>query len=442
MLLWNHTDFAVKYFFSFFAFGKDALKVLRIMVDDSGPSQTPDRDLSAARAGRSDQHLTVDVPDRSRSRSPMDASQGGETSPIIRENVRATLSPLLPSPGAKQSPRPSCDRSRSSFDATRRSFDVGRDSGRKSFDFARRSISTSRQSLSLSRREKSPLSPKAPDSTESFANSIDREAESSAAIQSIDDTNASASQILNRSDVFQSPTIRHHQRATTGGLGGPEDATRDNDRSDHIPSQSTSTPTRTEASTEKPSQTQKGEEQNRDRPLGHDGRSTSSAALQDLVQAGSNRASGLATYLKSGSKRMSNLLSSGPMGYYEKVSGMWAGGTKHYGNPEALIPDDQVQGPEDEEDAATHGERFRAHFALPASEKLQATYFGWLYRVLPLYGKIYISNRKFCFRSLLPGTRTKVSGLAAVDGLIVDSLVVGASHQRHRDRQQGEGLPS
>jgi sterol 3beta-glucosyltransferase len=28
--------------------------------------------------------------------------------------------------------------------------------------------------------------------------------------------------------------------------------------------------------------------------------------------------------------------------------------------------------------------------------------------VLPLYGKIYISDRTFCFRSLLPGTRTKL----------------------------------
>ncbi|KAJ8114954.1 hypothetical protein ONZ43_g4781 [Nemania bipapillata] len=53
-------------------------------------------------------------------------------------------------------------------------------------------------------------------------------------------------------------------------------------------------------------------------------------------------------------------------------------------------------------------ERFRAHFALPETEKLQATYFGFLIRVLPLYGKVYISDRNFCFRSLLPGTRTKL----------------------------------
>jgi sterol 3beta-glucosyltransferase len=69
---------------------------------------------------------------------------------------------------------------------------------------------------------------------------------------------------------------------------------------------------------------------------------------------------------------------------------------------------DRYLDPEDEEASVGHGDRFRAHFALPPTEKLQATYFGYMHRVLPLYGKIYISNRHFCFRSLLPGTRTKL----------------------------------
>ena len=105
---------------------------------------------------------------------------------------------------------------------------------------------------------------------------------------------------------------------------------------------------------------------------------------------------------------MSNLLATESMGYVEKVSGMWAGGRRHYGDAEGIVSEYGQDETVDEDDPDGSGDRFRAHFALPATEKLQATYFGYLHRVLPLYGKIYISNRNFCFRSLLPGTKTKM----------------------------------
>jgi sterol 3beta-glucosyltransferase len=142
--------------------------------------------------------------------------------------------------------------------------------------------------------------------------------------------------------------------------------------------------------------------------LGH---KTSSPNLQDIVKAGSyplQRAAGFAGYLKNSSTRMSKLLATESMGYLEKVSGMWAGGRRHYGENEGIMPEDRLVDPEDEEAASGYGDRFRAHFALSDSEKLRATYFAYLHRVLPLYGKIYISDRKFCFRSLLPGTKTKM----------------------------------
>jgi sterol 3beta-glucosyltransferase len=104
---------------------------------------------------------------------------------------------------------------------------------------------------------------------------------------------------------------------------------------------------------------------------------------------------------------MSNLLATESMGYVEKVSGMWAGGRKHYGDGEGVVSESRPEG-DDEDENEGYGARFRSHFTLPESEKLQATYFGYLHRVLPLYGKIYISNRNFCFRSLLPGTKTKL----------------------------------
>jgi sterol 3beta-glucosyltransferase len=115
----------------------------------------------------------------------------------------------------------------------------------------------------------------------------------------------------------------------------------------------------------------------------------------------------MAGYLNKHSKRMSNLLATESMGYVEKVSGMWKGGKKHYDEPQGIAPEDDMDY-DDDEQAGGSGDRFRDHFALPGSEKLQAAYFGFLHRVLPLYGKIYISDRSFCFRSLLPGTRTKL----------------------------------
>jgi sterol 3beta-glucosyltransferase len=95
------------------------------------------------------------------------------------------------------------------------------------------------------------------------------------------------------------------------------------------------------------------------------------------------------------------------MGYVEKVSGMWKGGGKHYDEPAGLRTDEE-EAEDDPEERANSEARFQAHFALPETEKLQAAYFGHLMRLLPLYGKIYISDRHFCFRSLLPGTRTKL----------------------------------
>jgi hypothetical protein len=53
-------------------------------------------------------------------------------------------------------------------------------------------------------------------------------------------------------------------------------------------------------------------------------------------------------------------------------------------------------------------ERFQTHFALPPTEKLLGAYYGYVFRTFPFYGKMYISKRHFCFRSLLPGIKTKV----------------------------------
>jgi len=397
-----------QYFFSFFSFGKDALNVLRTMVEDTTAQKIP-ADYLLPIAGYNDSASSRNSsrePRRSQDLkrvNPLDAS-----APVLQESVRATLSPMLPH-NTQGSPRASGEWGRNSIDASRRSMDLIRDRGRASFDIGR-SASTSRMSLSRDRRvEKSPSS-RPQGSSDSYVHSLEQATESSALNESSNNTQASGSQILNRSDVFHSPTI-HRLQQSPPDLDG-DNRRRSKDTARYNPPHADITvrpPTRAEAP-KKPHKSRHGPpEVGRERmDLQH---SDASPTLQQLVKAGSyplQRAAGFAGYLRTRSKRMSNLLATESMGYVEKVSGMWAGGRKHYGDGEGVLPEDRLENLEDEDDPDGYGDRFRAHFALPPSEKLQATYFGFLHRVLPLYGKIYVSNRKLCFRSLLPGTRTKM----------------------------------
>jgi len=136
--------------------------------------------------------------------------------------------------------------------------------------------------------------------------------------------------------------------------------------------------------------------------------SGSSPALQDMASYPLQKASGLAGFFRTRSKKMGNLIAAESMGYYEKVSGMLAGGRKHYNTAEGLETEDQVHGLEDDEDATKAADNFREHFAFRETEVLQSSFFASLQRVLPNYGKIYISGKYFCFRSLMPTSKTKV----------------------------------
>ncbi|KAH0558394.1 hypothetical protein GP486_004947 [Trichoglossum hirsutum] len=404
----NDETFAMdEYFFSFFSFGKDAFNVLRILVDDTPAQRIPRGELDSA-----------DDMDKTKGNIPKEGPI-----PTLRENVRATLAPPSPTGSGRCSPRPSGEVLRSSFDCGyRHSVDMNRDSCRSSFERGRRSGSNSRKSRSRDRLGgSSPLTSKPQGSSDSFVHSLDPEPGSAGAIHSGDGTQASASQILNRSDVFQSPTIQRLQMSESGIRQDPDSqkarshseenkrSRQDMDARAYPPSasqtQRTSNAAPRRQAGDGTSESDSGADANRGGFRG-----SSSPTLQEIVKAGSyplQRAAGFAGYLKDHSKRMSSLLATESMGYFEKVSGMWTGGRRHYDEPIGLMPNDDLGDPEDEEDIAEHGDRFRNHFALREVEKLQATYFGFLHRVLPLYGKIYISNRSFCFRSLLPGTRTK-----------------------------------
>lgn len=337
----------------------------------------------------------------------------------IEENVRATLSPL-PAPLVGRSSM-SAD-SRSSMDANRKSVDVRRSMDasralRRPSHEVRRSFSGSRQDKHSKNRQgdKSPLSPKVLDTSDSTTNSLGPGTESSAAIQSIDESSASASQILDRSDVFHAPALHSPGVATSDRTDSQarhsQDTTRSSNAVNPHPAVKAKDSSRKPQASSRNAQTSLGNpdmEDDQDPQHINARLSTSSSALQDIASYPLKQATGLAGFLRTRSKKMGNLLASESMGYYEKVSGMLAGGRKHYNTVDGLQPGDQIDGLEEDEDAAKAAEHFREHFAFPETEHLQSSYFASLQRILPNYGKIYISGRYFCFRSLVPTLKTKV----------------------------------
>ena len=390
-----------EYFFAFFSFGKDALDSLNSLVNDT-TAQRISQDILSPVSPR------TQSPAGRKSTDIVSDSGRGHSTPPLRESVRATLLPPTEAGSGRVSPRLSGEFRRESKDYSRSSIELPpREYGRASFERGRRSESTSRLGPNNERRTgRSPLAQKQ-DSPESYVQSLDKDTESSLALNSsTTDEQQTASRILQGSEIFHAPGFHRPGTLPTENVARQS--------TDTIESSSMAADDgRGRSSRMQESQILQPPDDKRITETVIDDqtpRTSSAQNLQDLVKAGGfplQRAAGFAGYLRNHSTRMSKMLATESMGYIEKVSGMWAGSRKHYGENEGVLPDKYLD-PEDEEESVGHGDRFRAHFALPVTEKLQATYFGFLHRVLPLYGKIYISNRKFCFRSLLPGTKTKL----------------------------------
>jgi len=380
------------------------------MVDDTVAQKTPQNYLSLSLAN--DESRSRDNSRVTRTRKPYPLSGDNSvdpSTPVLSDAVRATLAPFSSIASGQASPRVSSDRGRRSMDINWKSMNLStRDFSRASFDQVRRSASSSRNRLNKRHNDTQEPSTVPAGSTDSFVHSMENGTESSLPDVSSNGTQASGSQILNRSDVFQSPTIQRLQQSPPH----QSERRRRSVGSDGADSIDTHIKIRPPSRSQIDQKAREGQQDPAQRKAGRSlSQNNSSPTLQQLVKAGAyplQRAAGFTKYLRSRSKRMSNLLATESMGYVEKVSGMWAGGHKHYGEGEAVMPDDRLEDREDVDDAGGHGDRFRAHFALPASEKLRATFFAHFHRVLPLYGKIYISDRKFCFRSLLPGTKMKM----------------------------------
>lgn len=316
----------------------------------------------------------------------------------LHDSVRATLPPM--SPVSQASSRGSVDLQRSSLDIRqwgRRSMDLNQAVASRGESPVRRSFSDAKRASSRDRLGRRGGASQKQESSDSYVQSVDDPSQASiSAMMMSSGDEQSASQILHGSDVFHQPTVRRSASASRQSHEVEREKRRKPKRSSsglaHY-----STPhhaaTTGEFAGSSISEAQRMQ----------------AANAQPWAKMGTfplQRASAYAGWLNKHTKRMSNLLATESMGYVEKVQGMWKGGRKHYDEPAGLRTDDEDD--ESAEKNAASMERFRAHFALPETEKLQATYFGYLMRVLPLYGKIYISDRSFCFRSLLPGTRTKL----------------------------------
>ncbi|KAI0864741.1 hypothetical protein F4860DRAFT_379547 [Xylaria cubensis] len=381
----NDETFSIdEYFFSFFSFGKEAINVLKILVEDQHSRDSDRNTVQRAAAGLKPSSMPKDR-----------GSLAGEPmSSNLHENVKATLSPQSSRTHRDSSSRFSGDVVHDAFyQPGRGSSDHDHPTG---FSHTRQSFS-SYQSPGKSYQYDSAASQENRASSDSYVQSLEDPSMSGLMASSIEDP--SGSQILRGSEVFHRPFIRHSDSATRSpGTNKPPDKVNLEERSDKETQQLHHATT-----TGHVNDVDAGESLDR----------AATPTLQNLAKMGTyplQRAGVFANYLNQTSRRMSNLLATESMGYVEKVSGMWKGGRKHYHEQSGLRIDEAGEEGDNstDEQHASAMERFRAHFALPETEKLQATYFGYLIRVLPLYGKVYISDRHFCFRSLLPGTRTKL----------------------------------
>lgn len=345
--------------------------------------------------------------------APDNSKQDGSRSqtPLLSENVRATFRSSTPyrcrsgktspaHPLGGNSPRRSTEYSRSSFEVSRRSAEIQRERLQIEVGLDRHSTDISRDN---------PASPQY--SADSFVQSFNSNAMSDSDAYRLSSDEESASQILSGSGVFKSPTFKNrrsssktkkHNRNESSGSAVSQQQKAPKHIVVHPSSQSN-------VGTLSMSKKQIGLGSDSDMEKSSAEKGKKSPSLQDILKTGGaplQRAAGWADWMKQHSKK---ILASDPMSYIEKVSDMWSGGTKHFGQPMGAMPNEQVDDEEDEyENDLGPEERFRAHFPSCKSDKLNAVYFGYIQRVLPLYGKIYISERHFCFRSIVPGTRTKV----------------------------------
>ncbi|EMC95928.1 glycosyltransferase family 1 protein [Baudoinia panamericana UAMH 10762] len=358
------TTFAVdEYFFTFFSRGSQALDVLRTLTEDNEARRR------ASRHGRA--------------LGPEQSPRDSDRSPGVPQPVRSTLSPVSAVAG-RLSPRASGEYRRSSGETSRASIDQGR----ASFDRGRRtSVQQGRRS------SKSPVSPSAHNSADSFKTSSEHVSSAPSTPGGVNDM--SASQMLTGDGAFRAPTLRQPLPKSTLSVTTVERLRREPQQLSAAPMQTAPGTTRRQP----PSRTLAGEIMAVTDPP---------RPMHTILATPLQFAYGLAEQVRDQSRRGLSYLGSSPKDYYNRFSGALAGGKLEYGDDDGRAAEDRIRDSEANLDEANAEKRFREHFKLPESERLLTAYYCSLHRVLPLYGKIYVGTRHFCFRSLLYGTRTRL----------------------------------
>lgn len=395
-----------EYFFTFPSHGEEALRLLTAISDNNKAKNTL--------ADMPESHGLFEMTDTLSSRDSTPGSKelsprlSRSPTPFVQENVRKTLSPL--SVPASKSPRSSGEFKRSSLETSRQSLQP-----RSTPDRGRDSLARSGQLPAVEDHSasKSPTSPSAHTSTDSFATNSEQPLSSPSI--GPEDVDMSASVMLTGDSVFRAPTLRMPAPKRTESASSAERLRSDlheASRSPSVGSDKIRAQPPTRAHTE---QTLGDGESAHSRKsvetIAYHGKSQGSKSYDSTATSGSrptrptamplHHASKVASYVRDQSKRVGSYLSSSPGIYYGKVTGALAGGRRHYIESEGLAPGDYVNDGEGFEDREEKTQRFRMHFSLPMTEQLVSTHMASLYRVVPMKGKIYLGTRWFCYRGLI-----------------------------------------
>lgn len=269
------------------------------------------------------------------------------------------------------------------------------------------------------RLSKSPRSPSMQESSDSLTTSIDQVPTSPSNGPS--DFDLSASQLLAEDQAFRAPTLRMPAPKRSDSESSHERLRNDLHEASRSPSISSG------HASVKPSRRAHIDQPLGDRESLHSRKSVDTVAPRGKTESKSqgdsnstiaprpsrplamplHTASKMASYVRDQSKRGLSYLSSSPGIYYEKVSGALSGGRRHYIGSEGLPPDDSVRD-DQEAEIQEQTRRFRSHFSLPESEQLVSSHGASMYRIFPLWGKIYLGTRYFCYRSLIAGISSKL----------------------------------
>ena len=92
----------------------------------------------------------------------------------------------------------------------------------------------------------------------------------------------------------------------------------------------------------------------------------------------------------------------------KNLADMWKAKAQHYENGQITFAETESKSANyiHGKNATDAAKRFIDHFKLNEEEHLISTYYGYLTKNIPVYGKFYLSSTKVCFRSLIPGSNT------------------------------------